>query len=63
MLTNLPEDIQGVLFQNLDQISLINLCTVNKYYYKLVSSYGKNNKTERKMKKAFIAIYGFIEDL
>jgi hypothetical protein len=58
-METLPDDIQGVLLQNLDQMSLIELCEVNKYYHKLVSSYGKNNKTERIMINAFIAIYGY----
>jgi hypothetical protein len=61
MLTDLPDDIQGVLFQHLDDDALIMLYHVNKNYYQLVSSYKKNNNI--KLKCYIIARKGYLSVL
>jgi hypothetical protein len=44
MLTDLCDDIQGILLQKLDNTTLIMLLYVSKKYYDIVSKYGKINK-------------------
>jgi hypothetical protein len=63
MLTNLYDDIQGILLQKLNSTDLIVLCHVNKKYYGLVSDYGKINNINRKLICDEIARYGYLEVL
>jgi hypothetical protein len=63
MLTDLIDDIQGVLLQKLDNTTLIMLCNANKKYHQLVSYYGKINKFNRKLYCSTIASMGYLEVL
>jgi hypothetical protein len=63
MLTDLCDDIQGVLLTKLNNISLVILCHVNKSYHRLVSLYGKNNTINRTLKCHKIASHGYLEVL
>jgi hypothetical protein len=61
MLTDLIDDIQGVLFQHLDNISLVILCHTNKNYHQMISCYSKTNHLKRKYPR--IAKHDYLEIL
>jgi hypothetical protein len=63
MLTDLYDDIQGVLLQKLDNTTLIMLLHVNKKYYELVSKYRKINSLRRNLFCEEIASDGYLEVL
>jgi hypothetical protein len=63
MLTDLCDDVQGIILQKLDIPSLVMLCNVNKYYRDSVSDYTKSKKLKIKLSCSIIAVYGYLEVL
>jgi hypothetical protein len=63
MLTDFPEDIQGVILHKLDNVSIIMLCHVNKNYHQIVSSWAIKNKVNRYLELHEIASCGYLEVL
>jgi hypothetical protein len=63
MLTDLPDDIQGVIISKLDRITFVVLCHVDKKYHRMVSSSDRTQKINRILECHNIASYGHLEVL